>query len=68
MEVAHLPELVVCPRLSTLTRGEPHLDRFRVSISSRLLGGSHLRGTREPQRVSTHHYRRTFTELTSIVG
>jgi hypothetical protein len=63
VEVVHLSELVVSPQLSTLTSGELQHDRFRLSISSRLLGGSHLSGTQELQRDSTHLYTRTFTEL-----
>jgi hypothetical protein len=68
MEVVHLPQLVVSPQLSTLTLGELQHDRFRPSDSSMLVGGSHLSGTPELQRVSTHLCTRIFTEPMLTVG
>jgi hypothetical protein len=66
VEVIHLPGLEVTPQLSTLTSGELQLDRSRPSGSLRSLGGSHLSGIPELQRVSTLLCTRTSIEPMSI--
>jgi hypothetical protein len=53
VEVVHLLGLEVIPLLSTLTLGVLQPDRFRPSDLLRSLGGSHLNGIPERQRVST---------------
>jgi hypothetical protein len=54
MKVVHLPGLEVTLQSSTLTSGELQHDRYKLSGLSRLVGGSHLSGTLELQRASTH--------------
>jgi hypothetical protein len=68
MEVVHLLGLEVTPQLSTLTSGVLQPDRSRPSGSLRSLGGSHLSGIPELQRVSILLCMRTSTGLMSIVG
>jgi hypothetical protein len=68
MEVIHLLGLEVTPQMSTLTLGELQHDRCRPSGLLRLLGGSHLSGIPELQRVSTHLCTRTSTEPVLTAG
>jgi hypothetical protein len=68
MEVVHLPGLEVTPQLSTLTSGELQLDRYRLSGSLRLVGGSHLSGIPGLQRASTHLCTRISTEPMLTAG
>jgi hypothetical protein len=68
VEVVHLLGLEVTPQLSTLTSGELQHDRYRLSGSLRLVGGSHLSGIPRLQRASTHLCTRTSTEPMLIAG
>jgi hypothetical protein len=68
VEVVHLPGLEVTPQLSTLTSGELLHARYRFSGLLRLVGGSHLSGTPELQRASTHLCTRISIEPTSTAG
>jgi hypothetical protein len=68
MEVVHLLGLEVTPQSSTLTLGELQHDRSRLFILSRLVGGSQLSETPEPQRASTHLCTRTSTEPMLTAG
>jgi hypothetical protein len=68
VEVVHLLGLDVTPELSTLTSGELQHARYRLSGLLRLVGGSHLSGTPELQRASTHLCTRNSIEPTSIAG
>jgi hypothetical protein len=68
MEVVHLLGLEVTPQSSTLTSGELQHDRYRLSGLLRLVGGSHLSGTPELQRASTHLCTRISTEPTLTAG
>jgi hypothetical protein len=62
MEVFHLLGLEVTLQSSTLTSGVLQHDRYKLLGLSRLVGGSHLSGTLELQRVSTHLCMRISTE------
>jgi hypothetical protein len=56
------------PQLSILTSGELQHDRYRLSGSLRLVGGSHLSGIPGLQRVSTYLCTRTSTEPMLTAG